>query len=89
MPIEQMTIVPVSSLPLQDDETPVYGSYAKMYAALRERGLDVTDPDVIERQTQERIIAGTITINELRRIRGRPPIVGGDVCVRAYAPGAF
>jgi hypothetical protein len=82
-------------LPLQindrtstDNEIRAYGSYAKMFAALRARGLEVTDPDDVERRIEERMRTGTITVNEVRELRGLYPVVGGDAVVQVAPPSA-
>lgn len=63
-----------------------YKTYKEMWAALKAQGIDCVDPDEQEREIQERIAAGTITVNELRDLRCLRPIPGGDVQVKDYVP---
>lgn len=45
----------------------------------------VEDPTLVETQIQNDITAGAITKNELRELRGRPPIEGGDELIGGAA----
>lgn len=59
-------------------------SYAKLISELRESGNEIYDPDEVEREIAERIEAGTITVNQVRELRGLDSIQDGNVTASSF-----
>lgn len=72
-----MTCQPIASLFAEDDTehlAPAYGEGLTIEMECKQ----VNDPEVLDREIQTDASAKAITVNEIRSLRGRPPISGGE-----------